>query len=426
MISSVHKGDLLEDKFYDYLMEQQSDGRLVDGLHLPDLCKIHKKKSYYCTERQANVTFDVVIEIYREGAEEFAFASVFECKNYDQKYNVPEEKITDFSDKLKRIFKHKAKGALVVSTGLQSGARNLVKKRGIGLVKYDRNGFETILPRQSKSLITSSFIEKNIFQNLNNTKSIKFSSYYDGKFFSSIGEFLNCLSGEQVDELVPVKPVTVPYMPFSEIEARASELLKSLSYSGGEVSLVEICNKLSIGKIDECDNSADSEVLGEANFQRNTITIYPHGNYHRERFTIAHEIGHFYLEHGKYLHSDSVLESDLFVDGEENKDNFYRSLEFQANTFASCLLLPKDNLIRKISEIRNDLGINGMSHGFVYVDDQPCNFIDYSHIMNQLSGHFQVSKQAIEIRLKNLNLLTDNRTKMKRLNRRIVDWGSFT
>ena len=149
----------------------------------------------------------------------------------------------------------------------------------------------------------------------------------------------------------------------------------------------------------------------EANFQSKEVIIYPHGNYHRERFTIAHEIGHFYLGHGEYLRSESVLESDLFVDGEEVKDDFYRRLEFQANAFASCLLLPKVPLIKNILEAKEILGLSKMSHGLVYVDDQPCNYNDYNYIINQVSGYFQVSKQAIEIRLKNLNLLTDNRKK---------------
>ena len=265
-ISNVHKGDLLEDKFYNYLLEQQDNGELIHGLYPADQCKIYKKKSYYCNERGADVTFDVVIEIYRKGAQDLAIAIVFECKNHSS--NVPEDKITDFSDKLQRIFKHNAKGVVVVASGLQSGARNLVERRGIGLVKYDQNGFETILQRQSNGLITPTLIEKNIFQSLSNTKSNKFSSYYDGNFFSSIGTLLQYLCGEQADIIDTNNSASVPYIAYEEIDAKASNFLNSLSYSGGEVDLAKICkkNKLIYKKVININSKETFKWISKINY----------------------------------------------------------------------------------------------------------------------------------------------------------------
>ncbi|MGP1598951.1 ImmA/IrrE family metallo-endopeptidase [Peptoanaerobacter stomatis] len=58
---------------------------------------------------------------------------------------------------------------------------------------------------------------------------------------------------------------------------------------------------------------------------------------HRDRFTIAHEIGHF------FLHDDANIS---FARGENIKP--YENPEWQANTFAAELLVPH-NLIKSMS-----------------------------------------------------------------------------
>lgn len=59
-------------------------------------------------------------------------------------------------------------------------------------------------------------------------------------------------------------------------------------------------------------------------------------NSRRRRFTLAHELGHF------MCHRD---QKDNFEDSDASLENFNDHLEFEANTFASWLLLPA-NLIR--------------------------------------------------------------------------------
>ncbi len=63
MASSTSKGDKLEDEFHQYLLDQQIHGELVFGAYPPENCRIYKKKEYYCREREANVEFDVVLEL---------------------------------------------------------------------------------------------------------------------------------------------------------------------------------------------------------------------------------------------------------------------------------------------------------------------------------------------------------------------------
>lgn len=86
---------------------------------------------------------------------------------------------------------------------------------------------------------------------------------------------------------------------------------------------------------------------------------------HRQRFTIAHEIGHR-IRHA--ANSDSFEDTTFFRNGESNW------MEVEANTFAAALLMPKnafDNFIETVSSKVEDIAM-----------------------------HFQVSSHAVRIRAK--------------------------
>ncbi len=105
----------------------------------------------------------------------------------------------------------------------------------------------------------------------------------------------------------------------------------------------------------------------------------------RQRFTIAHEIGHFILHR---------LQSEIFVDKKEFKV-MYRAehsvkgdakQEREANAFAAALLMPKERLTKELQELSFDLG-----------DDQ-------DDAIQRLAELFKVSTQAMAYRISNLNL----------------------
>ena len=63
----------------------------------------------------------------------------------------------------------------------------------------------------------------------------------------------------------------------------------------------------------------------------------------RDRFTLAHEVGHYFLHHDGYLYARST-----------QKIPKYRDPEWQANTFASALLIPRELVMfMSASEIQN-------------------------------------------------------------------------
>ena len=102
----------------------------------------------------------------------------------------------------------------------------------------------------------------------------------------------------------------------------------------------------------------------------------------RQRFTIAHEIGHFLLHR-----SDSTLFIDeryfaLFRDKKSSQGSDHR--EREANSFAAALLMPA-NLVRDEIE----------QHDFDFADEDA---------LNSLARKFQVSAQSMAYRLSNLGL----------------------
>ena len=105
----------------------------------------------------------------------------------------------------------------------------------------------------------------------------------------------------------------------------------------------------------------------------------------RRRFTIAHEIGHFYLRH-------HVQRNEL-VHADKDSQVIYRSakaseglelMEVQANQFAASLLMPA-RLVRE------------------HVDQRPKPLGDID--VSELARKFNVSEQAMTIRLTTLGLL---------------------
>ncbi|CAN7260179.1 ImmA/IrrE family metallo-endopeptidase [Rhizobium sp. LjRoot254] len=410
MNSSI-KGDRLEDAFHQYLLDQQNRGDLVFGTYPPSNCKIFKKKKYYCKEREADVEFDVVLEVYRQGGLSPHLYVIFECKNHNG--SIQEIYVNDFSQKIGRIFEHSSKGVIVVSSRLQSGAEKVARNSGMGIVKYDKHGLDIVADRRGRSYAENSFVESQIFRSESSAKSLKFSAYYDGSFFGTMDEFLRSLDPHLHAEIKNEKaPTSIPYVPAETIKNSVREILNQIDYVGGPVNLEKICSTLSIDlqfsaqKIRDVDGTP---ILGSANFNHNLIRINANENRNRERFTIGHEIGHFCLKHQLYLSSETIIERDLLINNETEKSFNYERLEIQANAFSSNLILPDDFFKDKTAECRRLLDIRDRGHGYIFVDDQPCNYTVYDQLLLNLSSHFEVSKQAIQIKLKSLRMLTDQR-----------------
>lgn len=415
-MNTVAKGDNLENAFHQYLLDQQDSGQPVFGMFSPETCKIYKKKKYYCKEREADVEFDIVLEIYRIGRKKPSLYVVFECKNHGS--NLSETYVNDFSSKISRIFRQAVKGVIVVTSKLQSGAEAVARNARMGIIRYNEHGMDTIAERRG-ICIEHDFVRSQILQNNDAIKSLKFSAYHDGKYFGTVKDFLKNIDPGSVDIAQyenEDRILSIPFFTTRQFKNSAAEVLSRVNYMSGAVDLDEICRSLSIDLqiVDQDIYDADGAfILGSANFEQRTIQINSRSNSRetRERFTIGHEIGHFCLFHEQYLRSEAIIERDLFITSEKADSFNYERLEYQANAFCAELILPDKSFLQKTEEIRRDLDIKDRGHGYIFVDDQPCNCFPYEELLARLSTYFRVSKQAIEVKFKREKMVTDQRRK---------------
>lgn len=102
----------------------------------------------------------------------------------------------------------------------------------------------------------------------------------------------------------------------------------------------------------------------------------------RQRFTVAHEIGHLKLHEGKPVFVDSFGGRINLRDGTSDNQ------EVEANAFAAELLMPKAFLLSAVKEIIARRG--GTSPG---------------DLVNELAKTFRVSKESMNYRLQNLGFI---------------------
>ncbi|MGB0697554.1 MAG: ImmA/IrrE family metallo-endopeptidase [Rhodospirillaceae bacterium] len=410
-MNTTEKGNQLEKSLYKYLIDEINNDSFVYGIYPPHLCKIHRQKKYFCNERKNFITFDVVLEIYRPDSDDAHTHVVFECKNHD--CPIQENQVVDFSDKLDRIFRHNAKGVLVVSKKLQSGAENLARSRKLGIVKFQSDGLEIVAERAGIPFVNRNEISSQFFHNQKYSKTLKFSAFFGNNFSSDLYSFLISLDdGISIDKKInPDASFLIPYISKLDLEAYSVDLLNSIKYKDGPVDLDSACSWLNVKKrkIDSFSYTSDGKnLLGSANFDQSEITIYKNYSDHQERFTLAHEIGHFFLQHQRYLKSECAVEDDFFVRREPKIFQAIQRLEFQANVFAGHLLLPSTVFFNKTNTFRDELDIKDRGHGYIYVDDQNCNLIPYNELLSKLSNYFQASKQSIRIKLLEKGWLVEN------------------
>jgi len=145
----------------------------------------------------------------------------------------------------------------------------------------------------------------------------------------------------------------------------------------------------SLGVLVECDFSLEQDdVIGQIEFSGKTplVKINPVQNMYRPRyrFTLAHELGHY------YLHTDKAS----FKDNKKSMSrtsSYWDVYESEANDFAASLLMPSELVIQIASNVIDE-----------YLNAYSANFISVGELVKRMAARFEVSNKAMEYRLKNL------------------------
>lgn len=132
-----------------------------------------------------------------------------------------------------------------------------------------------------------------------------------------------------------------------KVTTKVEELLEQNGVRRPPVPVDKIAKKL---RVLLCTMPADDEISGAIirKSGRIIIAVNPAHHIHRQRFTIAHELGHFFFHEGMEQHVD-----ENFRVAWRNADSSraVNWLEIEANRFAAELLMPTRFLERDLNSL---------------------------------------------------------------------------
>lgn len=165
--------------------------------------------------------------------------------------------------------------------------------------------------------------------------------------------------------------------PINVINTKVRQLLDRHAVNNAPVDVYRIIKDEGINlSLEEMEDDHSGVLLVEKGIAAIAVNSTHHP--HRQRFSAAHELGHF------ILHSRG--RDRLFVDKAYRRSQVSSSGtdkdEIEANRFAAALLMPED-LVRR------------------YIGNDPITDMDIA----KLGLKFQVSEQAMTLRLVNLGLI---------------------
>ncbi|NOQ13381.1 MAG: ImmA/IrrE family metallo-endopeptidase [Methyloprofundus sp.] len=424
-MDTTKKGDDLEDKIYELFRNDISNGHFWAKT---ECCKIYQKKGYFSKDREKNIIFDISIEISLPGEKSYSSLVLIECKHYNKK--VPVGDVESFLMKAHQVSGGNIKAIVASNNSFQEGAFNFSRTKGIGLLRYyDRSNLEWVLHRSPSSIVSSSFSLNELSGAYDGLHKIDYESkYFDffgcvnndyttslKLFFSSLlkqGQENKYIKALEFIETTPKnEDCTVKYLSETEIEEICKKLHTKIEYSYGAVPLDKICAFLSNEHDLKVIETSDlpKGVLGKISFSPLVINILKdHENEARRRFTLAHELGHFLLGHSKYMSAEMCVESSL--DLEKVNDLGIKDImrmEWQANQFASYLLLPLCEFTKTFNSIALRNGLSNRGFGVLYLDNQKCNQDAYFNVTSPLMKRYNVSRKVIKIRLKKLGYIKE-------------------
>ena len=138
------------------------------------------------------------------------------------------------------------------------------------------------------------------------------------------------------------------------------------------------------------------------------------------RRTLAHELGHLVLHRrmigkGKYISRKKPLvdTTRLLKYRETAELSDLGWVEWQANEFSMCLILPRRYLQMLVCAVQMDLGIR-RNLGTMYLDDQQCNKQDCQIIVGKIVERSSAKQSLLWRRLRFLGILEDHQRKSDR------------
>jgi len=162
----------------------------------------------------------------------------------------------------------------------------------------------------------------------------------------------------------------------------ARQLLQQYKISVPPVDVERLAKRLGLRVVEE---KLEGEISGMLyrDGERAVILINQDDAPVRKRFSMAHELGHYHLHESSSVFVDRRVR---FRDSTSSQGIFKEEIE--ANSFAAELLMPESFVLQETVRLRG--------RRFPLSDEE---------LIEELAKRFQVSRQAMEVRLANLGEL---------------------
>lgn len=385
--NNQHKGDYFENLVFKKLKE------LIKNQDIPGVSRyneifLHKQ---YASKTAPDVMLnpDITIEVYSNSNKEtWSNLLVVECKNHGRK--IDNSIYREFVGNLSDYPRSGVRGIMVSSAGFTQQVITLAQSDNIALVVLsEQSDWETIIWRKINSFEQHQFGHKV----LTGEASTSYPIVYSGNSFVTVSDLL------QECGIPMSKALHIPFMEDNVICKKVEDILQNTKYLIKE-NFLDCCFSLIAPNYKFDFVEMQEDCLGKCDFKEHVITINSSLSKHRQNFTIAHELGHI------ALHS-SIVENLFSIEDRESDKNtiisksIYGRMEYQANTFASYLLMPNIPFMAEVNKLFKE---NWITTGRLYHDYQPCNIRDCNVVVGALSSKFNVSQEAVIVRLKRANL----------------------
>lgn len=172
---------------------------------------------------------------------------------------------------------------------------------------------------------------------------------------------------------------------YERIDRMAHKLLKQSNAFALPVNLKVVADFLGLTVLIK---PLEKEYSGFLAVAEKTIVVNARHSPVRRRFTVAHEIGHYQLHRKKKPNIPAFIDHAIYFrrSSSDDSDEVDHRMEMEANAFAAGLLMPEYLLDE-------------------YLDKHPDVDLRQTAGIKQMADEFDVSRQAMEYRLRNLGFL---------------------
>lgn len=387
-LSSVEKGDKFENRAHGLIVKAIEDDKFAFPLKY---ARVKQKAKYYSKKIEKDIVFDLAIEIWPPEAKNYSNLFLIECKSYSSK-KVPIGDLRKFIHDVNDVAELNGKAVFITDSSYTDPSITLAKNTGMMIITVDTDDSIDILLYKKNRI-------KNIDKELNKIQK-QFENFITAVFNSPKITGLKKLSASSIERIAnkileEFNPNILKHYQKLNIEDFVDFFKEKydLKFDFSK-SLAENTSKETFGYFDVRNK--------EINIDRSIV------NTDRFSFLLTHELGHF------ILHSKLKLNQKLYNEFEDSPYNIFTQkhtlkndkhwVEWQANKFASSVLMPEKNIGLHLAFFQKSIGIS--KYGHVYLDHQKVNREDFKRITHYLSDHFNTSKTSVIYRLEELKLIT--------------------